>query len=604
MKQKITPKTLLPFLTILFLQIQLQAQTGCPGCQINLPAGLSADTIYLDDFPDGEVNVAYETDLSFRLPMTTTPVAANDPTIFPNIPLDEIKITGIGNLPTGLSYEPNQEVYDLPNETDGCAKICGTPLLPGTYMLEIFLEVKISFLTQNTSFQKILVIAGGTSNNVGFSTNQNIGCGEVVVDFQNNISSNGDDGYSYKWDFGNGATSINENPVSQTYSTPGNYEVNYEAIVDTFGYLLTNITVTESDCNDILSALDLYLVLEDPDGNVVSTSNIGNTNPPVQFPLNYEIGEGNYTLTVMDEDGGIDGGDDVCGVFTINQLTGTMMSSGGADIELTIFHPVDTIQTTDSILVYPLPDIPMIINPAAAACPGDSIILTSSQTENNQWLVNGDVIQGATETQFVVFESGIYNVMVTNEFGCSAISSDSEITIFDELPTPEFIDDNTNMLSLVPDIEILPDFTFQWYFENVLLEGATEPSLCIDDSGNYTLELTHITTGCVSLYTGTGTLNSDYFCGEVNIEELIRESLSIYPNPFNEFLFVKLEIEHASDFNIYLTDLLGRRILLNTEANYNGVFQKSFDMSNYSSGVYFIEIEFDQEKVVQKVIKQ
>ena len=223
-------------------------------------------------------------------------------------------------------------------------------------MLEIFLEVKISFITQNTSFQKIMVVNGGTSNNNGFSTDQNIGCGELTVDFSNNIPSNGNDGITYQWDFGNGTSSIDENPVSQTYSTPGAYEVNYQAIVDTIGHFLTNIEVTSSDCNDILSALDLYIVWQDPTGFVILTDHIQNTDPPVQFPVNYEIGPGNYTLTVMDEDGGIDGNNDVCGIFTVNQLTGATMSSGGADIALTIIHPVDTVQTTDSIFVYPIPE--------------------------------------------------------------------------------------------------------------------------------------------------------------------------------------------------------------------------------------------------------
>ena len=605
MIQKFTPKTLLPFLTIFFLTIQLQAQTGCPGCQINVPAGLPADTIYLDDFPDGAVNEAYETDLSFRLPMTTTPVAANDPTVFPNIDLDQIKITGIGNLPPGLSYEPNQEVYELPGETDGCAKICGTPLLPGTYMIDIFLEVKISFLVQNTSFQKILVITGGSSNNDGFSTDQSIGCGEVAVNFQNNIPSNGVDGFSYSWDFGNGTTSIDENPVTQIYSTPGSYPVTYQAVVDTFGYLLTNITVTDSDCNDILSALDLYLVLEDPSGNVVSTANIENTNPPVQFPLNYEIGAGNYTLTVMDEDGGINGGDDICGIFTINQLTGMSMSSGGTDIELTILHPVDTIQTIDSIHVYPTPDEPVISSIGnEITCEGDSIILMSSQDENNQWFLDGAEIPGGNTSELVVYESGMYSVMYTNEFGCSSSAEALAVSFSTNPMIPEFEDDNTNLLSLSPNIEVLPDYAFQWYYENALLAGETASSLCIEDSGSYTLEVTDMSTGCMSLYTGTGTINPEYFCGAVNVEAMLENSLNIYPNPFSEILVVELELDEVVDFSIYLTDVLGRRILLDSAQQFQGAFQKSFDMTSYNSGVYFLEIQLDEEKLIKKVIKQ
>lgn len=605
MMQKFTPKTFLPFLTILFFQLQIHAQIGCPGCQVNLPSGLASDTIYLDDLPDGEVNMPYDVDLSFRMPMTTTPVAANDPSILPNIPLDEIKITGIGNLPAGLSYEPNQGVYDLPNETDGCAKICGIPLIPGTYELEIFLEVKISFLTQNTSFQKILVVNGGSSNNNGFSTNQNIGCGELVVDFENNISSFGNSGYSYQWDFGNGTTSLDENPASQTY-TPGSYEVNYQAIIDTFGFFLTNVTVTESDCNDILSALDLYLVLEDPDGNVISTANVGNTNPPVMFPLNYEIGAGNYTLTVMDEDGGIDGGDDVCGVFTINQLTGTMMSSGGADIELTIIHPVDTIQTTDSIFVYPVPDAPTIsvVPSDQNNCVGDTITLMASQTSNIQWYMDGNEIPGETNQILVATVTGIYTVSYTNEFGCSNVSISEDVMFYENPPVPEFVDDNTNLLSLDAGITILPNYDFQWYFENTLLAGETEPTLCIDDSGVYTLEIIDNESGCSSVYFADGIFNSEYFCGEVDVEELIGNSLNIFPNPFEEEIFIELELNQIADLNIYVNDLLGRKTKVFHSNSVSGNFRQSLDLSNFSSGIYFLELEINDETLMKKIMKR
>jgi len=449
------------------------------------------------------------------------------------------------------------------------------------------------------------VVNGGTSNNDGFSTNQNIGCGELMVDFENNISSNGNNGYSYLWDFGNGTTSLNENPVSQTYG-PGSYEVNYQAVIDTFGYFLTNITVTNSDCNDILSALDLYLVLEDPNGVVVSTANIGNTNPPVQFPLNYEIGPGNYTLTVMDEDGGIDGGDDVCGVFTINQLTGQNMSSGGADIELTIIHPVDTIQTTDSIHVYPVPDAPTIsIVPSDNNnCDGDTITLTASESSNIQWFADGNEIPGENAQELQVVSTGIYTVSYTNEWGCGNTSIGEEVIFYENPPEPEFVDDNTNLLALDGGIEILPNYTFQWYFENTLLQGETEPTLCIDDSGNYTLEIVDTNTGCTNLFSGNGVFNEAYFCGEVSIEELVGTSLNIYPNPFNEFLIVEFDLNQTSKLNIYLTDILGRKTSLDTYDSFNGKFQRSFDLTNFSAGVYFLEIQIDENIQVEKVIKR
>ena len=56
---------------------------------------------------------------------------------------------------------------------------------------------------------------------------------------------------SYTWEFGDGETSTEENPGEVTYSSPGIYEVNYEAIIDTSGYDLTTIQIVDAGCDDI-----------------------------------------------------------------------------------------------------------------------------------------------------------------------------------------------------------------------------------------------------------------------------------------------------------------------------------------------------------------
>ena len=66
-------------LTILFLACLLQnniLQAQCPGCTINLPAGIPADTIVVDSLPSAIKSIYYEETMSFRLPYTTDPLAA------------------------------------------------------------------------------------------------------------------------------------------------------------------------------------------------------------------------------------------------------------------------------------------------------------------------------------------------------------------------------------------------------------------------------------------------------------------------------------------------------------------------------------------------
>ena len=56
-----------------------------------------------------------------------------------------------------------------------------------------------------------------------FSSDVSSGCSPLVVNF-NNTSSNTTNATQYKWDFGNGSSSVLENP-SSTFTQPGFYEI-------------------------------------------------------------------------------------------------------------------------------------------------------------------------------------------------------------------------------------------------------------------------------------------------------------------------------------------------------------------------------------------
>jgi len=194
------------------------AQSGCPGCTVSVPETLPADTIYLADAPNGRAGEYYEADISFRMPKTTTPVAANDPDVAPNITINEITITSVSNIPPGLGWEANQLEFKVSEQTDGCVRFCGTPLQPGLYEVEVVVTAKVLIVTQTTSFSFPILIEPAVSTTEGFTMQNSSGCGELEVAFDNNVSSNGQAGFSYKWDFGNGQTSIDENPFNQIYA--------------------------------------------------------------------------------------------------------------------------------------------------------------------------------------------------------------------------------------------------------------------------------------------------------------------------------------------------------------------------------------------------
>lgn len=577
----------------------------CPGCQTLLPPNLAVDTIYLDSVPDGSVNASYSEDVSFRLPKTTTPVAATDSTIQSGITLDEIKILFISNLPPGLEWETNEDVYFPGTETDGCVRLCGTPLVSGTFVLDIVLEVKVAFITQESSFQRTIKILPNTSVNDGFTMTNSAGCGEVTVSFQNNVPSNGNSGYSYNWNFGNGNSSSSENPSDQTYSIPGTYPVEYQAVIDTSGFVLTKIRVIEADCGDIFGgAPDLYLDIIDPNGNSTVTPSIDNTDPPVEFNFNMPLIDGNYTLVVKDEDGGLGGTDDECDFYSFNKFSDGILINGGSSVELTILHPVDTIKTVDSVYVYPEPDQPELSYEIPLSwCEGENVFFNSSYPDGNQWMLNGMPINGATESFYQATETGFYSVVYTNGFGCSAESEVVEI-ILNELPAAPIFNDDNNILGVVVPSTLPADYSLQWYYENTILPGETELTYCMTQSGSYTLEVTDNVTGCTNTFTNDQVYNPEYDCGVLGIEDLNQGSLKIFPNPFQENVNIQFSLNGKSSFRLNVIDILGRRTELENRTDLSGDFYQSYSFRNWNPGVYLLEMDFEGEKIYRKIVLQ
>jgi hypothetical protein len=196
----------------------------------------------------------------------------------------------------------------------------------------------------------------------------------VTAGFVNNNPSNGDPRFSYTWDFGNGNTTSDENPSDQLYDAPGIYEVAYQAVVDTNGYFLTRVNVLSASCDDLFNnAPDLMFKVFDEDGEeIFSSVTLNNSAPPVDFTLSLELGEGNYSLRVIDDDDGINGGDDNCGEVNFNRFTTGVLNDGALSVELEIFHPVDTVIAVDTIQVFEQPAPPVVEGlPDEPLCAGD-----------------------------------------------------------------------------------------------------------------------------------------------------------------------------------------------------------------------------------------
>lgn len=591
--------------TLLFPFLSL-AQTGCPGCTVSVPASFPADTIFLPDLPDGEKGTPYQQDVSFRLPKTTTPVNAIDSTTPPGLTISKFEILSVEGLPQGLYWQLNQSEFDPAVQTDGCIRICGMPLESDSFELTVTLKATVFIISQVSTFPMSLYIAPKTSITEGFSLLNPSGCGSTTVEVTNLVPSNGNEGVTYAWQFGDGSpTDYEENPTPHTYNQPGVYEIAYEAIIDTAGYTLESVIVQDIDCTDppLFGNPDLFLEIKNPQGDIIFNSSpaINSTPLPYTFPVNLILGAGNYTLQVWDNDAGIKGGDDDCGILTFNILSDGSLVAGGLTVEMNILHPIDTVRSVDTVIVYPQPADPVINAPMGlTACQGgDGPNLISSYGFGNQWLLDGNLIPGATDFVHQAETSGSYQVQYVSSFGCVAVSAPVEV-VFHPLPAAPVWFNYNNSLRMTDTTNLPAQYSLQWYKNGIEIPGETDFWYCSTTSGTYMLVIEDEATGCTNSHSAAVTNNPNYNC-LTGTEDIAYQSFTIMPNPAFDLVKLQLPVMLDQRASIRIHDMCGR--LIRTE--HPGTSDNTFSLSleQLAPGMYTIEVLSENFRGMARVVK-
>ena len=394
------------------------------------------------------------------------------------------------------------------------------------------------------------------------------------------------------------------------YTEPGVYEINYEATIDTSGYKLTTVQVLAAGCNDLNlppvsnAPPELYIKIKDPTGSQIFQSDeITNAPFPSAFNVNLEMGPGNYSIEVRDDDLF---GSDHCGTITFNRNTTDTLVLGNLVLKMDIFHPVFSIQSSDTVYVYEIPE-PPVVSPTGLqeVCEGDTLLLTADYTENLQWYKDSSVVLGAVEPNFTVSSNGIYWVEYTSDDGCISVS---EPITFSQLPTPTapaFSEDG-NWLE-VNDTSLLPlEYSLQWYINGDLIPDAIETTLCntVPGVSLYSLVVTDEQTGCTNEYSLGVAFDENADCTVPTKEILaIENSLRIFPNPTSGLLNIIFENEKYQQFDISVSDVIGQRVYSQEVSASLINFNETIDLGDLDAGVYFLKIQTNEGHVVRKLVK-
>lgn len=199
-----------------------------------------------------------------------------------------------------------------------------------------------------------------------------------------------------------------------------------------------------------------------------------------------------------------------------------------------------------------------------------------------QWYVDSVPISGATEYQYQPARCGQYTVLVRN--GTCNISSEPNSIILSK-PVPVITWDGT-VLSVPNQYR-----SYQWYFDDVAIAGATAAQLKPDLLGKYSVRVT----------------SADYCTGvsdEFNLRVAITDlklgdvQLNVYPNPAAEYVNVELDNAIVRIVNAALYDANGRRVLKQRLSK--GI--NKIKLQSLASGLYILAISDESKEVKVKLM--
>lgn len=243
-------------------------------------------------------------------------------------------------------------------------------------------------------------------------------------------------------------------------------------------------------------------------------------------------------------------------------------------------------------LFAPCADDPSIDNLQVkeSYCAGDTVILSISFENAVEFfweIPDGWFIEGNSNSSAITCIVGDEGGRISVQAGNTCVLSQTLISDVEVSTSPESVDISTDGIDLMTNTA---GDQYQWYFNNLEINGATNSTYTASDEGNYRV----------------GVINGS--CNEVLSEELFVTltsnrtvndfSLAYWPNPATDYIY--LSTQSQSHLLLQLRDIDGT-LLMEKETR---AHDEIINISGYSPGVYLLSIIGERQTSVIKIYKQ
>lgn len=455
-----------------------------------------------------------------------------------------------------------------------------------------------------------------------------------TIDFINNSTNKIN---SYLWDFGDGTTSTNENP-SHTYAMQGNYTVSLTTTNDSgnnkkekvnFINIQTPDQPTVSNINicsgesAILTAsgnseYKWYTSATESTRSIASgatfvtpalTSNatyyvegvIGGCVTSTRTAVNVTVSPSPKQPVATNQS--ICSGESV--ILTVSgnsEYKWYETSSGGTSIASGATYETPVLNTSKTYyvegvlgnctsartevtaIVKTSPEQP--VSSTQNICKGESATIIASGNSNYKWYdtpVGGTSIVSGSSFETPVLDTNV-TYYIEGIIGDCITKTRTEVKIIvSENPDQPIIEVNQNQKLSIPS----EFFTYQWYFNGEVINGADQAEYIPTKVGEYTIEVTN-EGGCNSI---SKVFNVDQSFLNLGNDT---KTFTYYPNPVNDDDILHIEGFTPQDYDVRIVNLLGKIVIQSTPVS-------KIDVSELSDGLYILLIN---NKPIGKLIRE
>ncbi len=310
---------------------------------------------------------------------------------------------------------------------------------------------------------------------------------------------------------------------------------------------------------------------------------------PKNFNVDFDVTVGSIALNPADFIAELT---DNCGVkeVTINKTSATCEDLG-KEIPVAIRAVDASGNVVEAVAILTLNRIEtrkVILSGDAEFCEGNKGLLTlnsESQFEVIRWRRDGVEIEGQKGKTLEIEQGGKYHAVIRYAGGCL---SETALFVVEKNPLPKGeIEERGNVLTAP-----VGSFKYQWFRNGELIPGATTRELIVNQTGEFTLELTS-EAGCKAKLKSVVVTIS----GLGNNRVVEPEELKIFPNPTSRYLEVEIISDQINTVNsIKIFGMDGKEVTSSVIISKSGSNAFSFDITKLAYGSYLVYLEGDDQR--------